>query len=404
MDPKLFPAFIDESIRHLPAIRAALMDFAQNGRNADDLKAAFNIVRTILSSSRMLGLVEIEHFAAALEAEIAGLTSGGLYDDRVAAALDLLSKLEGTLLGASLENDDFSLDIDLLFDAPFPVFEEEATLPEIAPPAASPEADPQPQPGPVQLDLPAADDQFEIDPELLEIFAEEAEELLRNIESSLESLAADANDSDSLWEIRRNAHTFKGSAGIVGLKQLSELAHRIEDMLDRLAETKNGSNERIFAVLHRSTACLKALVKGDSSPELYHSISQLYFDFDGVVAALNEPTEIVSEQVAAAALTPHAELAAVGSHEAPRTEFSADLIAMVDRIMPPAYRPAHHKPAQTRSVVRVSLGRLDELVRIVRDMIISRSTFEQNLKTSNGRSTTCTTRPDGFNLQAQSSR
>ncbi len=59
-------------------------------------------------------------------------------------------------------------------------------------------------------------------------------------------------------EIRRNAHTLKGSAGIIGLKKLSEVAHRVEDLLDYLAENEIDGNEKIFELLLTSTDCFEA--------------------------------------------------------------------------------------------------------------------------------------------------
>src|SRR5690606_13352766 len=94
---------------------------------------------------------------------------------------------------------------------------------------------------------------FEIDDEMLEVFRMEAEDLLRNIGTNLDIIAAEPANSDALWEIRRNAHTFKGAAGIVGFKKPSELAHRVEDLLDHLAENKISSNDAILELLRSAT-------------------------------------------------------------------------------------------------------------------------------------------------------
>ena len=74
---------------------------------------------------------------------------------------------------------------------------------------------------------------FDIDEETLEIFRSEASELTNNIANSILALQMDPNDREALWEIRRNTHTFKGAAGIVGQRDASALAHRVEDLLDR---------------------------------------------------------------------------------------------------------------------------------------------------------------------------
>ncbi|MCV4784363.1 Hpt domain-containing protein, partial [Escherichia coli] len=88
----------------------------------------------------------------------------------------------------------------------------------------------------------------------------------RNIENGLTRLAEDPYDSEALWEIRRNAHTFKGSAGIVGLKQLSEIAHKIEDLLDSMNETGRISGDGVLKLLQDAATCLRDLVYGNNMP------------------------------------------------------------------------------------------------------------------------------------------
>ena len=66
-----------------------------------------------------------------------------------------------------------------------------------------------------------ADEGFEIDPETLEIFSLEADDLLRNIGEQLKLLTQDPARYEALMEVRRSAHTLKGSAAIIGMKALS---------------------------------------------------------------------------------------------------------------------------------------------------------------------------------------
>ncbi|MBS1197508.1 MAG: hybrid sensor histidine kinase/response regulator [Proteobacteria bacterium] len=72
----------------------------------------------------------------------------------------------------------------------------------------------------------------EIDAELLEIFLEEAQEVVGTIESELASLRAEPHNVDTLTNIRRASHTLKGSGRMVGLKDLGEVAWQIEQTLN----------------------------------------------------------------------------------------------------------------------------------------------------------------------------
>src|SRR5262245_66264085 len=70
-------------------------------------------------------------------------------------------------------------------------------------------------------------------------FVSEAEELLERMRDDLSVLAeAEAAGREAppatVNQLFRSAHTLKGSAGMFGYAQLAELAHHLEDVLERL--------------------------------------------------------------------------------------------------------------------------------------------------------------------------
>jgi two-component system chemotaxis sensor kinase CheA len=67
--------------------------------------------------------------------------------------------------------------------------------------------------------------------ELRELFFESAQDLLQELNEAGILLETDPADSDALARVRRAMHTLKGDAGACGYRQLSELAHEIEDLL-----------------------------------------------------------------------------------------------------------------------------------------------------------------------------
>ena len=80
-------------------------------------------------------------------------------------------------------------------------------------------------------------------PELVEIFSEEAEEHMRTIYDGLDKIRDNGDDTNALGDVRRAAHTLKGAAGAVGVEAVTRLAHRMEDLLDHLAENKLAASE-----------------------------------------------------------------------------------------------------------------------------------------------------------------
>ncbi len=76
----------------------------------------------------------------------------------------------------------------------------------------------------------------DIDPEILEIFIEEAREELESIQQHLPAWQNNREDKDALISFRRSFHTLKGSGRLVGAKVIGELAWSVENMLNRVID------------------------------------------------------------------------------------------------------------------------------------------------------------------------
>ena len=347
MDNEKLQTFLDESEIVLNGVRGGILVFAQNTAERSALEIPFRRVRTLSQSAASLDLKDIEEQAILLS-ELIVFTAkhnGELPGDQVRNILDQISGIEALLAGIRMSQEDFTVGLSELVDASF-----ETLSPRNETDDRSPEF--------VEADEWAdEDDNFEVDAELLEVFAEEAEDLLKNIETNLARLVSTPDDKEALWEIRRNAHTFKGSAGIVGLKRPSEMAHRVEDLLDRLAEAENVSHESIIPLLFTSTECLRSLAAGENTSALSATISTLYQDLDKAIEEIEnpKPKEVLVKAAAATEILPSAPSAPEPEQGQPR------------------------KKAEARSIVRVSLDKLDDLVNIIRDLVVSRSVFEQKL-------------------------
>ncbi|MBI3977672.1 MAG: Hpt domain-containing protein, partial [Chloroflexi bacterium] len=101
--------------------------------------------------------------------------------------------------------------------------------------------------------------------ETLDVFADEAAEHLREIEAALARLASRPPDSASARAIRRSVHTLKGAAAVVGLHQVSRLAHQIEDVLDRALAADEDLAESLVALVADACGALDDLIQ--PSPE-----------------------------------------------------------------------------------------------------------------------------------------
>ena len=73
-----------------------------------------------------------------------------------------------------------------------------------------------------------------LDPELLELFIEEAKEEIASIKRHLPTWAGAPDDMETLITVRRSFHTLKGSGRMVGAERIGEYCWAVENLLNRL--------------------------------------------------------------------------------------------------------------------------------------------------------------------------
>lgn len=343
MDKEIIKGFIEEAENYLPTLRGGILICSQEGKFHDALEMSRRQARTIKGAALMVGQEEVGKIAGALETEIGELAAErkSPTEEQSRSLLDKVAQIEALLVKQRFGAEEFTIDFgdfveesfeNLQFnEPPLEVETEEIVEAEIW-------------------------GELEVDDEMREVFTLEAEDLLRNIGTNLERLDKSPNDREALLEIRRNAHTLKGSAGILGFKTISELAHQVEDLLDYLSENKIEGNRKVFQLLLSSNDCLNSLVNDGDSKELSQNINSLGSEFEKIKTSLQDP---------------EAEKSAAPVETKLETAPTSKVAAFVN---PPA-----NANNQSRSVIRVSLDKLDDLVRIVSEMVISRSVFEQRL-------------------------
>src|SRR5262245_56424303 len=135
------------------------------------------------------------------------------------------------------------------------------------------------------LDLVPAE---EIPAELAEVFAQEAADHLQTIARLTAQMSAGACDKEGLQELRRAVHTLKGAAGVVGYMVASKLAHRMEDLLDRLYEGTAELTPPAMRALASSSDALDEAINGAGDPAALRSkIARLFGEFDSLVGSMS---------------------------------------------------------------------------------------------------------------------
>lgn len=107
----------------------------------------------------------------------------------------------------------------------------------------------------------------QIEFDLLPDFLIESEEHLQEMESLLLQLSSDPGNTELLNEVFRPVHSLKGGAQYIGLKQISELTHRAEDLLDLLRQGKLDSSSSMIELMFEVRDLIVVLVEELSSSQ-----------------------------------------------------------------------------------------------------------------------------------------
>ena len=116
--------------------------------------------------------------------------------------------------------------------------------------------------GPEDLTVQLTDKDREL---LLQTFLAEAAEHLRALEEGLVALEANPADTELLHSIFRIAHSLKGDASMVGFPRIAEVAHALEDLLERLREQELAVTAERISLLLEAVDALRALLGGAAS-------------------------------------------------------------------------------------------------------------------------------------------
>ncbi|MDD2721221.1 MAG: Hpt domain-containing protein [Gallionella sp.] len=136
----------------------------------------------------------------------------------------------------------------------------------------------------------------DVDPQLLPVFIEEADELCPKIGDCLRSLRENAEDDHALQLLNRLLHTLKGSARMTGAMRIGELAHAMEGNLQ--AGVKAGGEallDKLEADYDHINILLEELRTGEVQPEALHQDAQ-HIGMDGKAAGDDKHGDRRSEQ------------------------------------------------------------------------------------------------------------
>ena len=195
-------------------------------------------------------------------------------------------------------------------------------------------------------DIPAQLRRFRLEnPDVWEYFAPEVSEHLEAIHTATEALLASGGAAEHLTALFRSMHTIKGAAYSVGCTPIGTLAHRLEDLL---VEVREGSRPW-------DAAAARAILHGSDTLGLMLSTAE------------GRETSLLS------ALEETHRLLGGGGESQPLSEPASPPPGVSEPVAQAQVSPT---PA-SRSTVRVSLERLEALMNLASDAIVSRARLER---------------------------
>ncbi|MCL2657026.1 MAG: Hpt domain-containing protein [Betaproteobacteria bacterium] len=140
----------------------------------------------------------------------------------------------------------------------------------------------------------------QVDAELLEIFLEEAHEVLSTIHAHREAAGREPHDQENIVTIRRGFHTLKGSSRMVGLNDFADAAKAVEFAMNRWLQLELNAEPQLLALVDHATRVLDSWVQQlDSGGSPWKDASALIAEAEAFQASL-DGEQIEAEPVLAA--------------------------------------------------------------------------------------------------------
>ena len=243
------------------------------------------------------------------------------------------------------------------------------------------------------------------DQELLNEFVVESNEHLADIENEILAIEeGGANvDPDLVNKVFRGVHSIKGAAGFLGLEVIKQLAHSLENVLNKIRGEELVQSPSITDVMLKAGDSLRNLINdaansngvdvsgqvealegalssaGTSAPESDKS-SELPVDYEVAGNATDEQADEDSSQASMADSEVQSQQMPSSPTEVSQSTKSKEAVDSTPT--PPADRtPARTspKPSAPESSIRVPVGVLDQLMNLAGELVLNRNHLLQAL-------------------------
>ncbi len=191
-------------------------------------------------------------------------------------------------------------------------------------------------------------------------FIDEARDHLGKLEEGLAAFHSGVADPETINTIFRSAHTIKGSARMLKLAAINETAHHLEDVLGAMRSGGLTYTAELGRLLERAVDAIAGLVEQVAEGTIPDAADPLLCDELGRAAAAAAGEAVSAPATATPVPTPQAE---------------------AESLPPPTPTPSATASAKLKSpdTVRVSMNKLDELIKLMGEVVSSHAMLRQRV-------------------------
>ncbi len=348
-DPELVEIFLEEAEELLDKLDGGLNDWQLAPDDSGIPNQLQRILHTLKGGARLAGIQSIGSLSHALETLVSSIGKRELGGDPQAQislfqrATDALSKqLDAVRHGQPVSMAE-SL-IQTLQSTALP----EAAVREPVKIAAVPSAAPREE----ETELVTSDR------ELVEVFLEEAQELLDQLDNGLRDWESNPDDKVAPVQLNRNLHTLKGGARMTGIQSIGNLSHALETLLSGVTADGVKSHPMLMPLAQQALDSLSEQIESVRQERPVQLAANLVADL-----------ESMHREVTEAAEPDEPEATAYGRAE------DETVVSLRKVVAPEAVPSAMSQTVQER--VRVSSDLLNRLVNNSGEISIYRARLEQ---------------------------
>ena len=226
------------------------------------------------------------------------------------------------------------------------------------------------------------DNDFLLDPAMIQEFLVESEELLQRLDQDMVTLEATPNDAELLNRIFRALHTIKGTPGFLNFEPIVRLSHRAEDVLNALRRGEVRLTKRMMDALLAARDHLGRMLSDIRAGGLkQYSIDSLLAELEAAQKPCEAPEPLHDTPTDQSATKAAAEKSAVQEHasspvttrptEAPASPAEAGNVSADQK---QSGKPSENNSEQT---MRVNVRKLDELINLIGELVLERNRLAQ---------------------------